>query len=187
MKTLLIQISVFLCFVAIAVGTVAVGSAHAAVTFSVPTGQSSGYLDINDVEIFEDSGANPRYLKFTMPNTTCGFTFDTTGETTFFGHVGPFGGSNWTAYVGGYCGGTAPDFTQDGDYIFEVYTSSDLDPSDLVNAGTWCQGDSCAPPPTPSGQTEATSTIEQTQQNLWNAYFAFIAIVWMVLWLGRGK
>jgi len=40
----------------------------------------------------------------------------------------------------------------------------------------------CTTPPAPS-VSEATSSIEQVQQNMWYSYFAFLFIVFFVVWL----
>jgi len=186
MKNFLISTGIFASMMAISLGAIAltVSTANAGVTFSVPSGQASGYLNSNDVEVFEDSGINPRYLKWEFADGTIGhFTFNTIGEPTYLGSIGPWGGANWSAYAGSYLTpSTEPDWSVDGDYIFGVY--SDVTLTTLVMEGTWCQGDSCEGEPPPEeveNQGGATSTIDQQQQNLFHGYFlmfvgAFFAI-----------
>lgn len=44
-----------------------------------------------------------------------------------------------------------------------------------------------APPPSPIAGVEATSSVDQTEQNAWNALWSFMAVVFFVVWLGRSS
>jgi len=86
-------------------------------------------------------------------------------------------------------------FNTDGTYDYDVIGTVDctsMSISDLETAGqTRIYGELFSTTTVNYIQAlyaeTATSTPDQIHQNLWNAYYAFLAIVFMVLWLGRKK
>jgi len=123
------------------------------------------------------------------------------------------GGNGWdlfdasnTIVDGGSCSMTSPinlfttyGLSGDGTYTWVTLTLGDTTcvasgynyATCLAAAngvGTYCvSGTSCAAPPSSGGESiiEATSTVDQTQKNAWNAYWTFFATMVFVVWLFR--
>jgi len=167
MKSFLVHTAVFICFIAIAVGSVAISTAHAA-DLEVTTGRegaSGCYVDQTDGTWVQNNGDNrictydTTYAIIGLEGVTCG---DNT-EQAYHNFGAAFDSADIEA--------------SSGTWTFNFWGSSDLDFVETT----------CASPPPGPTTLEATSTIDQTQQNTWNAYYAFLAIVFMVLWLGRSN
>jgi len=187
MKKFLDQVLLFTAIVAcsMAVSFTVVTFAHADIVLTPPSGQASAYLASHGVLPTLAGSWYPEVIA--ADGTTCRFNGATNDSDTYqIGVSGQFGGSNWSVYAPTQCtGGTEPDWSVDGDYIVNFW--NEYGQITLLGTATFCQGDGCSVPPEPTPSLEATSTVDQTQQNAWNAFFAFLAIVFFMVWLGRSN
>jgi len=155
--------------------------ASAQVVFSPTSPQASGWLAISGVLATHTGTYYPEVVA--ADGTTCFFPFAATDADTWqIGVTGQFGGSNWAAYAPTQCtGGSPPDWSVDGDYVVNFYADSGR--VTLIDTATFHQGAGPTPPPYQYGG--ATSTLEQAQSNLYNAFVLFFLSMFGMIWLIR--
>jgi hypothetical protein len=171
MKNFIQQVSLLLTIIgsSIIVSFLVVSFAHAETIGGVGTGTLTGTADGTVItvyvdETYTDAAAPPTYATAT---TDFGGVF--LSGTAILHYVDDINGCYLTATTYSAC--IAGGGIDVGDPL--GYN---------VSGGVWAV---YVPPTPPSLDFEATSTVDQTEQNAWNAFQSFIAIVFLVLWLGR--
>lgn len=172
MRNFLVNVAIFLCFIVIALGSITIAKAGTVI---------EGWPDVIVCN-------QPTYGKMVFTILAASSTYTGGTEQTFYGAVFPVAGiqqdiyfNSATGNVDGNNEGEASDCDTDGSisaiiaagraYDFGYSTTTVIS----TTTSTYIYVDS----------STTTSSVDQLEQNLWNALYAFIAIVFMVLWLGR--
>jgi len=110
----------------------------------------------------------------------------------------------WSATTPNTASFTALCGSCEGDGAYHALWVSTTDPGDICGPGgdySSCKAsvdyqsqdiemdvNTSPPPPPPSATTTvATSTVDQTQRNVWNGWWAFFSVLVFVVWLGRNE
>jgi len=162
--------------------------AHADVTFTPTSPQSPGFMTGASVSI---TTSQDGWLSIETPSNggECYVGFGNGGYNWGIGTIGSVGsGGTLNTYVdgsGAHGTNCSPygitDWTVDGNYIVRIY--SDATFTTVLEEGTFFQGNAPPPPPVPLGG--ATSTLEQTQDNLYHSWILYYIAMFGMIWLMR--